>query len=232
MIDSLPESTTRAADSRESDARSRELLLAWAAVFAMTALGALAGALAQTLRGQYSNAESALGGATAIWVTLGYLAVRLFAARWRYRDRLAWTCVLSACYLFAWLTVYHLLFGLHWSLSSAQVWSQARYWTAAVAPACLVLGSVAVYSLRRGVLGDICLALPLGWSLPEVVARAGSGAAYLEIISVPTLLVAIVPLLGRRKRRWSVLTVALTVVAAGIATYGLLDVVRQQHFSL
>jgi len=91
-----------------------------------------------------------------------------------------------------------------------------RYWLAAVAPACLVLGYIATESLRKDLLGDICLALPLGWSLSEIYSNARLDAAHIAVVSIPTFLVASLPLLALRRRRWSLLIVAVAVLVIGV----------------
>lgn len=189
------------------------------AVVGLGCAGALTGLIAQYLR-QKSGADDAfmaLGGSTAIWVSIGFLLARQTASARPARDRVAWVSVASAAYLFAWLIAYHALLGHRDHLDFAQVWPQMRYWVAAVAPACLVLGYIATESLRKDLLGDICLALPLGWSLSEIYSSARAGGAHIAVVSFPTLLVASLPLLALRRRpKWALLAVAVTVLAIGL----------------
>jgi hypothetical protein len=201
---------------------------AWILVVGMACAGGLMGFLAETLRAGSEAALSTLGGATAIWITIGFMLAQQIARVWPVRDRIAWISVVSAAYLFAWLIAYHTLFGILEKLSFAQVWPEARYWIAAVAPACLALGFVVVSSLRDDWLGDACLALPLGWSLPEVYLNVRSGASYIALVSIPTLLVALVPLAAARKRRWR----PLVVVVVALLASGAIVYVLHSHLTL
>jgi hypothetical protein len=185
----------------------------------MACAGALMGFAAESLRASGSDSVSTLGGATAIWVTIGFVLVQQIARVWPARDRIAWISVVSAAYLFAWLSAYHVLFGVKDKLAFSQVWPEARYWFAAVAPACLALGFVAVSSLRDDWLGDACLVLPLGWSLPEVYLDARAGSSYLAIVSIPTLLVALVPIARARRREWNFLIAAAVLVVSALIVY-------------
>jgi hypothetical protein len=180
--------------------------------------GAMTGLLAQYLRQKLGagGAFAALGGSTAIWVSIGFVLARQTAAFRPARDRIAWISVAAAAYLFAWLVAYHSLLGIRDHLDLAQVWPQMRYWMVAVAPACLVLGFIATESLRKDLLGDICLALPLGWSLSEIYSSARVGGDHIAVVSIPTLLVASFPLLALRRRWWSLLIVIGVVLVVGI----------------
>jgi hypothetical protein len=79
-----------------------------------------------------------------------------------------------------------------------------------------VLGFIATESLRKDLLGDICLALPLGWSLSEIYSSARVGGDHIAVVSIPTLLVASFPLLALRRRWWSLLIVIGVVLVVGI----------------
>lgn len=190
----------------------------WLLVGGIACAGALVGLVAQILRQhkEANDAFMALGASTAVWVTIGFLLVRWAARKWPYRDRAAWASVAAAAYLFAWLIAYHTLFGIREHLDFAQVWPQIRYWLAAVAPACLAMGFIATESLRKDLLGDICLALPLGWSISEIYSNARLGSAHIAVVSIPTLFVASLPLLALRRRKWSPLVVVVTVLVIGV----------------
>lgn len=197
----------------------RRPLSIWLAIVGLGCAGAITGLIAQHLRQKIGADEAfmALGGSTAIWVSIGFLLARQTASTRPARDRVAWVSVAAAAYLFAWLIAYHMLLGHRDHLDFAQVWPQMRYWVAAVAPACLVLGYIATESLRKDLLGDICLALPLGWSLSEIYSSARVGGSHIAVVSLPTLLVASLPLLALRRRpKWSLLVVAVTVLLVGV----------------
>lgn len=204
----------------DTTARSvRSELSVWLFAGVTIGAGALAGAAAQTLRDRGSDALSTLGGATAIWVAIGFVLVQQIARSWPERDRIGWISILAAAYLFAWLIAYHALFAHNDHLAFSQVWGEERYWIAAVAPACLIVGFVAVSSLEQGWLGDACLVLPLGWSLPEVYLDARDGGRYLLAVSIPTLLVALLPLARARGRRWNFLIAGAALVVSFVIVY-------------
>ena len=197
---------------------SHESLSVWLAIAGTACAGALVGLIAQILRqlNGANDAFMALGGSTAIWVAIGFLLVRQTASALPARDRIAWVSVTAAAYLFAWLIAYNTLFGIREHLEFTQVWPQMRYWLAAVAPLCVAIGFIATESRRKNLLGDICLALPLGWSLSEIYSNARLDAAHIAVVSIPTFLVASLPLLALRRRRWSLLIVAVAVLVIGV----------------
>jgi hypothetical protein len=197
---------------------SHESLSVWLAIAGTACAGALVGLIAQILRqlNGANDAFMALGGSTAIWVAIGFLLVRQTASALPARDWIAWVSVTAAAYLFAWLIAYNTLFGIRERLDFAQVWPQMRYWLAAVAPLCVAIGFIATESRHKDLLGDICLALPLGWSLSEIYSNARLGTAHIAVVSIPTLLVASLPLLALRRRKWSLLIVAVAVLAIGV----------------
>lgn len=169
------------------------------------------GAAAQLLTSS-GPALQALGMSTAPWVTVGFVFASIVARRWTGRDRAPWMCVLVALYLYGWLLAYHCLYALIENVPAATVWAESRLWVAAVAPACLALGYVAVGSLRSGVVGDVCLAAPLAWSLPEAVGAAYTGWSQALLMTAPLLLVAAAPLVITRDRRWNPTIIVITAL--------------------
>lgn len=188
-------------------------LLAFLALASL--VGVAAGVVAQLLV-TTGGAISSFGAATAPWVAIGFIYILQAARRWSGRDRPPWMCVVAAAYLFGWLVAYHVLYGALERPPVATVWAESRLWVAAVAPACVTLGCLAVGSLRPGTLGDACLAAPLAWSLPESVAAVHSSVAQVVLFTVPTLLIAVIPLATAR-RRWSPTTVTITALLGGAA---------------
>jgi len=193
-------------------------LSAGRAVAQAAVAGLAMGAVAQ-LCSQGGEAARELGASTAVWVTVGFVLTWLTARAWTGRDRAAWACVIAAGYLFAWLLAYHALFAILDHVPNSAVWGEAQRFVAAVAPACLILGLVATASLRDSIVGDICLAVPLGWSLPEVVLAARDGWTYALVVGVPTLLAGLAPLLLARDRRGRVSTVVIAALATGLVVY-------------
>ena len=202
-----------------TDTAARNQVFAWLLVAGMACAGSLTGFAAETLRAGNSEALSTLGGATAIWVTIGFVLVQQAALAWPERDRIGWISVLAAAYLFAWLITYHATFALDDKLAFAQVWPEERYWIAAVAPACLIVGFVAGKSLSDGPLGNACLVLPLGWSLPEVYLSARDGTSYIAAVSIPTLIVALIPIVRGRKRRWNFVVAGAALLVSAAIVY-------------
>ena len=208
---------TQAATLRE-EREGGHGLSAWRAVTQAAVCGLAVGAVAQLLD-QGSGAIHELGGGTAFWVTIGFVLTRLTAHAWTSRDRAAWACVVAAAYLFAWLLAYHALYAILDHAPAVVVWEEARRFVAAVAPACVILGLVATASLREGLVGDICLALPLGWSLPAAASAAHQGWSYALVMTVPMLLAGLTPLLLARDRRWRGATVVGTALASVLVVY-------------
>ena len=188
----------------------------WRSLALSGAAGLAAGIAAQLLR-ERTGALSILGGGIAVWVTIGLFPVRRTAAAWAGPDRWAWSCVAAAAYLYAWLLAYHALFGVHDHVAFGAVWHEARYWVAAVAPAAIALGLVAVGSLRRDLLGDLCVGAPLGWSLHETYAAASEGWSTALVVGLPTLAAAglFVAVSGVRGR--NVWAIAGSALAVGLA---------------
>jgi len=210
--------------SAETTARGR--LSVWLFVAGMAGAGALVGLLAQVLRQNtktFSGAFMDLGASTAIWLTIGFLLARWIAQTRPPRDRIAWISVVLAAYLFAWLIAYHTLWGIREQLDFAQVWPQMRFWIAAVAPVCVALGLVAVFSLRKDWLGDACLIVPIGWSLRDAYFYGHQGVSEIVVVAIPTLLAALIPAATARRRRWRPLVVAATLLLSGAVFYLLMS---------
>lgn len=184
----------------------------------VTVIGLAVGALAQMLTiSESRGAVAALGASTAAWVTIAFLLAVRTARSWSDRDRWAWTSVVTAAYFYCWLIAYHLLSAAIEGVPPWMVWAEARVWVVAVAPACALLSLLAIGSLRTGRLGDMCLAAPLAWSIPEVVQAAYDGWSFVVLITIPTLLAAVMPLHMVRGRRPRPLVVTLTAALGGAA---------------
>jgi hypothetical protein len=163
-----------------------------------------------------------IGMSWAVWMNMGYVFVALAWQRWVGRDRLAWMCVAAAVYLYGWLLAYHLLF---WSVETVPgwtVWAESRSWVVAVPVACVVLGFVGLGASRSGRLGDICLALPLAWSLAEAVGVISTGWASVLLLAVPSLAVASIPLVANWRRHWDPTVFIVTTLLCSAALIALL----------
>lgn len=177
--------------------------------------GLAMGVVAKLLGEEGNRALLSLAAGTAIWLGIGFILVSELNRRWEVTHRLLWSWVLVAAYLYAWLLTYHLTDLLVSGASGWTVWSESRIWVACVAPACVVLGSLATRSLNTGALSEACLAVPLAWSLPEVVTAIHHGWSYALIAGVPILAVACVPLYRERSRLRRPSVIVVTAMLGG-----------------
>lgn len=168
--------------------------------FAAALIGGVAvGIIAQLLR-QHVGALGELGGATAPWITPGFLlAVVTVQGRW-FVDRAINGGILSATYLFAWLLAYHTTFALQQSVPLSSAWNQARPWMVAVAPASIVLGLLLGVVGFEDWRGDVALAMPIAWSFPEALRAIQHGWPYFLVEGLPIALIAVAPLALSRRR--------------------------------
>lgn len=120
-----------------------------------------------------------------------------------------------AAYLLAWLLSYHGLFALRESVGLFAGWREALPWLVLAAPVCPVLGFVAALSHKSGILGDVCLALPIAWSLPEVIDSLAQGRSYSAIVGVPTVALALLPLVTVGRHDVSLVTVVFASAMLG-----------------
>jgi hypothetical protein len=181
-------------------------------------LGLLAGAIAQYLR-QSGNALSTLGGATAPWITAGFLLSLRVARRRSTYEGAVWASAVLATYLLAWLLSYHTVFAIRESVDASLAWLDARSFVAAVTPVCIVLGLIAAFSYHKGLLGYVCVALPLGWSLPEAYLAVQRGWSYAIVVALPTLALSAIPLIAIRVQKRNGLIIALSATICGLALY-------------
>jgi hypothetical protein len=156
--------------------------------------GLCLGLFAQLLRESSNLQVTQLGGATAIWVTLGFLVVRTVAPHLPRTHRWVWTCIVMAAYLSIWLVAYYWLFGAHWNIGFDEIWQAKWQWAAFVPPASLFLGLAVVRSLRLDGPGRACLTLPLLWSLTDLRDAASGSFELAAVLGVPTLVAALVAL--------------------------------------
>jgi len=186
-------------------------------------IGAILGVIAQFLR-QAPGALMDLGASTSPWVNAGFL-LSVFASRGAHtlRKAILVSAGTVAAYLYAWLVSYHLLFMLRESISLAAGWREAAPWLVAALPASLVLGTVAAVSHKHGLLGDLCLAAPFAWSLPEVTQALKTDWLTGVTLVIPiAVLIALLIHMVKEERplgKVAVLATALTLGIMGIALY-------------
>lgn len=185
--------------------------------------GVILGVLAQFIR-QVPGALMSLGASIAPWVMVGFLLA--FSASRGTRTPSKAILVATgtvAVYLLTWLVSYHLLFVLHESVSLAAGWRQAAPWLVAAVPASPILGTIAALSHKRGILGDVCLAVPIAWSLPESLKSLTEGWLVGTAIMTPVALFAAMlihmAINERRVRAITLLATVVTVGALGIALF-------------
>lgn len=189
--------------------------------------GLVVGLIAKLLGEAGNQALGSLGTGMAIWLGIGFIMVSELTRKWQVANGLWWTCALVATYLYAWLLAYHLTYLLLDSAPGWTVWGESRLWVAAVAPSCVVLGILATCSLKTGHLAEVCLAIPIAWSLPEVVSAVHHGWSYALIVGAPTLAVAVVPLFRARLRvRHPVTIVATAMLGGALLVLFLSDITR------
>jgi hypothetical protein len=211
-------------------------------VFALIG-GLLAGSIAQLL-GQVLNPFSFLGWATAPWMSIGFLFARRAARTRSLGNGTIWAGATAAVYLLAWLLAYCVVFGLCDSAGFMVLWRDERLFEMAAVPAGAIIGFIAAGSLRPGLFGSTCLAGPLAWSLPEVIRSVAHAQEAQEgylmrnapawqsalALCLPTLILALIPLIRCRRREVNWLIFVATAAVGGTAAYFLLRVANHGVF--
>jgi hypothetical protein len=193
--------------------------------------GVLFGLIAQVLR-QVVGPLMDIGAATAPWVTIGFVIAVWATRKTRPLRNAGWAGAwVMATYLFAWLVAYHALFAVRESVGFAAAWREAAPWLVVAGPASLVLGFVAARSHRRGLLGDVCLASPVAWSVPEVIHSSQQGWSAGGAVAVVIAAVALVPLVVAARRDVRLIRVVLASVLLGGVALALSPVLLGQIHS-
>ena len=161
--------------------------------------GAVLGILAQLLR-QVPGPLMALGGATAPWVTVGFL-LALWVTRRTTSHAIGLPIATLAAYLVMWLLSYHLTFAIREAITIPEAWREAAPWMLLTAPASVIFGIATATAHRRDIPGDLCLALPIAWSTPEVIAYSREGWTFAVLVAAPTAVLAFLPLISMSRRR-------------------------------
>jgi hypothetical protein len=188
------------------------------ALLTLALVGALIGAAAQLLR-QGRGAVAALGASTAPWTSIGFLlAVRLVRAR-PFAERAVRGGMAMGSYLVGWLVTYHGLFAVRESVGLEVGWQQARPWLAAAVPVSAGVGLVVAASREGGRISEVCLAAPIGWSLPEIVGGVDRGWAYAALVSLPAAFLASIPALAMVGRGFSLVVVLCSSLGFGVVAY-------------
>ena len=200
-------------------------------IFLLSAIGGLAaGTLAQALTQltqphSWPPAVAFLGWSTALWLSIGFLFAWTAARARAFWKAALWGAVAMILYLFCWLFSYCAVFGLCDASGFFSLWRDERIFELASVPVGALIGLVAAGTWRTGLVGSACLAAPTAWSLPEVVRSVAPEWFGVEtwghprwqtalLLGLPTLLVALTPVLRDRQREvnWPVF---LAIVFAG-----------------
>jgi hypothetical protein len=131
-----------------------------------------------------------------------------------------------AAYLLAWLLSYHGLFAVRESVGVFAAWREALPWLVIAGPMSVFLGLAAARSHKPGTLGDVCLALPLSWSLPEITESWQRGWWYSATVAIPIALLALFPALfpfvAAARRGVDLVKALLAAVTLGLVAVALL----------
>lgn len=192
----------------------------------VTTTGVILGILAQFLR-QLSEPAMTLGAATAPWLTIGFaLAV------WTTRGKRGPVAVSGhgvmtiALYLLAWLSTYHATFAIRESVAEAAAWKELAPWLLVAAPVSIALGVAAAATHKGGVVAHLCLALPLAWSMPEIAMYFREGWPQILLVALPTVVLALTPLLVVGPQKVSVVQFLVAVGLLGAAGVAFLPTAR------
>ncbi len=204
-------------------------------VFLLALIGGLAaGALAQLLTqlngvGWDPLPLAFLGWSTAVWVSIGFWFAWTAAQARTFTRGAIWGAIAMALYLFCWLFAYCAVFGLIDSSGFYSLWRDERVYELAVLPVSGVIGLLAAGAWRPGLVGSACLAVPVAWSVPEIVLSVTAGYwcgaprwQMVLALALPTLVAAMVPVLRYRpsKMHWPIFVAV--IAAGGAAAYLLL----------
>jgi hypothetical protein len=198
-----------------------------ATILAIAGLVGLAlGVNAQLLR-QINGPLMALGGATAPWLTVGFL-LAIWATRPTASVRHAARIGIAtfAVYLVVWLISYHLTFSIRELIKISDAWREAAPWLLLAGPVSVVLGLAAAATHKNSALGDLCLGLPVAWSMPEITLYVREGWSLVIVVALPTVIVALSPLLVVGRRDVKLLRVVVASGLFGVAGLAFLPVAR------
>ena len=185
---------------------------------ALIAVGGVTLGIAAQLLRQIQGPPMALGGATAPWLTIGFLCAIWTTRRGERGGEANFLGIATVVvYLGSWLAAYHVTFAVRESVGQAAAWREAAPWLVLAGPASVVLGLAAATVHRRGAIADAALALPIAWSMPEILSAVRDGWSYAVVVAVPTVALALTPLILVRRRgvNFVLFAVVFVLFAAG-----------------
>lgn len=165
-----------------------------------------------------------LGASTAPWVFVGFL---FSYSTSRGVNTLRKTILIATgsilTYLVAWIVSYYLLFVVRESVTLVDGWNNAAPWLFITIPASLIIGTIAALSHKRGLLGDVSIAIPLAWSIPEILdsLREGlmDGIFFIITVSILALLLIKIVINERQVNVFAMLTSVVILGVLGTALY-------------
>lgn len=194
-------------------------IVGWALV-----AGATLGVVAKLLASMQSPLML-LGAGVAFWVSTGFLLAQVAARNRELLDGTVWASTTMAVYLGAWLLGYCLIFGLQQSSGFGAAWLDERLFFILAPWASVIIGGIAVISLRKDWIGDAFLAAPIAWSLPEVGYAFLQGWQFVALVAVPVIVVAAIPLATERHRSVNRVVFAGACLAGGAFGFLLMNAV-------
>lgn len=194
-------------------------IIAWALL-----TGALLGVVAKLL-GSVQGPVVLLGVGVAFWVSAGFLLARVAARHRGMLDGTVWGGTTMAVYLGAWLLAYCWVFGLQQASGFGAAWLDERLFFILAPWASVIIGVIAVISLRADWIGDAFLAAPIAWSLPEVRVAFQAGWPFVAAAALPAVVLALVPLASERHRRVNRAVFAGACLAGGAVGFLLMNAV-------
>lgn len=193
-------------------------VLAWALLG-----GAILGAVAKLLGSVGSLVL--LGTGVAFWVSAGFLLARVAARHRGMLDGSVWAGTTMAVYLGVWLLAYTLVFGMQQSSGFGAAWLNERLFFILAPGASAIIGVIAAISLRGDWIGDAFLAAPIAWSLPEVWFAFRGGWQFVAAAAMPTVMIALLPLVSERFRRVNRAVYAGACLVGGVFGFLLMNAV-------
>lgn len=185
-------------------------------------VGGVVGVTAQLFR-QVDGPLQFLGGGIAPWVTIGFV-LTVWSVRGHHSFRASGLlgAETMGVYLLVWLASYHALFVVRESVEISAGWREAFPWVVLSGPLCLALGFVAALTQRKGILGDVNMALPMAWSLPEIVDSLQLGW---PLVAILIAVIALMPIVVSGRRDASLARVALISALLGGAAVVIVPIV-------
>lgn len=201
-------------------------------LFSIFLIGACLGVLAQLIR-QLPDPLTTLGASTGPWLMSGFFLAAIVSKKYKKN----WKAMILGTgaiyiYLISWLFFYHLLFVLQENLPIGAGWREAAPWLVATVLVSPILGVTAAMLHRPGILGDICLAAPISWSLPVAIGDLGQNwLSDLAVVIPVTILIVLLIRMVITERCVHVFTLLMTAIVLSSLAVFLYPIFRSQILS-